>query len=579
MADDQMNAALASEHRRVLITLRLLSLSIIALFLIFNRPPQEYEIHAVILLSFFFLSIIAMFFLFQAWLQTKLLLILIFFLDTFFVSCGLYLTGVKEWDLMAIYFLTIFICAMVRDLKECLGVGIAACFIYLFLQYRITGQFLMPDTATLLKLPFLLIVSTFSGYLAVDSRKREEVTRRYGKINESITAQADIAVKKLVSSEKHLKDLVNYHHLVLANIQTGIVVARQDGKVRTFNAAASRITGLDETRVVNYQLEELPAVFQPIANLMKRTLAEGKPLSQENVDVKKSKSEPVTLSLQTTLLKNPDGETLGIIATLKDISLVKQMEQQLVRSEHLATLGEMAAGVAHEIKNPLNAILGFSQRLADKLEDPKQKKYAEIIIEEVNRMAATISDVLEYSRYQKSSKELVDFNVALDDTMVIVTEKAGASNVQVIREIDPNLPLIPMDKDKIKQVLLNLMLNAINAMEEGGTLTVRARVEEGMLPADQMLNPDQTLLQQVFLQQKMVSVSIQDTGCGISKENLHKLFTPFFTTKTTGTGLGLSICHKIVESHGGFMRVESQLGAGSTFILYLPLEETKNESK
>jgi signal transduction histidine kinase len=117
------------------------------------------------------------------------------------------------------------------------------------------------------------------------------------------------------------------------------------------------------------------------------------------------------------------------------------------------------------------------------------------------------------------------------------------------------------------------MFNAMNAMESGGTLTVRARVEEGMLPAYPASNLETPPQQPVFLRQKTASVSVKDTGCGIPRENLHKLFNPFFTTKTTGTGLGLSVCHKIVESHGGFMRVESQVGAGSNFIFYLPLEE------
>lgn len=326
------------------------------------------------------------------------------------------------------------------------------------------------------------------------------------------------------------------------------------------------------------QLAGLPAIFQPIAGLMRRTLEEGKSFFQENLELKTP--QPAYISLQTTLLQTPDGDSMGVIATLRDISLVKQMELQLARSERLATLGEMAAGVAHEIKNPLNAILGFSQRLADKLADPKLKQYAEIIIEEVNRMAATINDVLEYNRTRIAAKEGMDFNAVLDDILILVAEKAGASNVQIIRDIDPGLPLVPMDRDKIKQVLLNLMFNAISAMESGGTLTVRARVEEGMLPADQVANPEKSLLQQVFLQQKMASITIKDTGCGIPRENIQKLFNPFFTTKTTGTGLGLSICHKIVESHGGFMRVESQVGAGSSFIFYLPFEgEVKHESK
>ena len=440
-----------------------------------------------------------------------------------------------------------------------------------------TGQWLIADTTTLLKLPFLLIVATFSGFLAAaDSRIREDMARRLWKNpNVSISEQADMVTQKLLASERHLKELVRYYHLLLANIQTGIVVAHGDEKVRTFNVAASRITGLEESSVVGSSLEELPASFQPIANLMRRTLAEGKSFSQENVELDKQQPEPVYISLQSTLLQSPEAATLGVIATLKDVTLVKQMEQQLLRSERLANLGEMAAGVAHEIKNPMNAILGFSQRLSDKLTDPKLKNYANIIVEEVNRLGATINDVLEYNRTLVATKENMDLNAVLNDALLIVTEKAAASKVKIVREIDPGLPSIPMDKDKIKQVFLNLMFNALSAMETGGTLTVRVRVEDGMLPVDQMAKSELTHVQQIFFQKKMASISVRDTGCGIPKENIHKLFNPFFTTKTTGTGLGLSICHKIVESHGGFMRVESQVGAGSNFIFYLPLEEEK----
>jgi PAS domain S-box-containing protein len=572
-AEGQMNKALADGRRRILVTLRFLSLVIITSFLVFNPPPKADETAAIILLALFLASILGMFFVYQSWLEKLNFLVLVFALDTLFVTGGLYLTGIKEWDLMTMYFLTIFICALVKDVKNSVGVGVAACFIYLFLQYKMTGQWLIADTTTLLKLPFLLIVATFSGFLAADSRIREEMARRYGKINQSISEQADMVTQKLLASERHLKDLVRYYHLILANIQTGIVVAEADGKVRTFNAAACRVTGLEEIGVVGSKLSELPVAFQPVAQLMQRTLAEGKPFSQENVDLKSEEPDPSSISLQTTPLQNAEGAALGVIATLKDVTLVKQMEQQLLRSERLANLGEMAAGVAHEIKNPMNAILGFSQRLADKLEDPKLKNYANIIVEEVNRLAATINDVLEYNRTQIASKVRVELNTALDDALTLVNEKAAASQVQIVREINPGLPPIPMDKDKIKQVFLNLMFNAISAMETGGTLTVRARVEDGMIPASQMDKAESSLLQQVFLQQKMASISIKDTGCGIPKENIHKLFNPFFTTKTTGTGLGLSICHRIIESHGGFMRVESQVGVGSSFIFYLPLEE------
>jgi PAS domain S-box-containing protein len=567
-----MNQALAGAQRRILITLRFLSLVIISSFLIFNPPPKADETAAVLLLALFLASILGMFFIYESWLKQKNFLGLVFALDTLFVTGGLYLTGVKEWDLMTLYFLTIFICALVKDVKNSVGVGVAACFIYLFLHYKITGQWLALDTATLLKLPFLLIVATFSGFLAADSRMREELARHYGKVNESISEQADRATQKLLASEKHLKELVRYHHLILANIQTGIVVAHQDGKVRTFNAAACKITGLVETAVVGWQLDELPANFRPVTQLMKRTLAEGKPFSQENVELDKQQPEPAYISLQTTLLQNAEGASLGVIATLKDVTLVKQMEQQLLRSERLANLGEMAAGVAHEIKNPLNAILGFSQRLHDKLEDAKLKQYALIVVEEVKRLASTVNDVLEYNRTQSVNKKLVNFNSVVDGTVMLVAEKADAAGVEIELEVDRTLPPVPMDEDKIRQVLLNLMQNALHAMEKGGTLTVMAKMEEGMLPVGEAVSQESNILQQVFHQQKMVSIAVKDTGCGIPKENIHKLFNPFFTTKTTGTGLGLSICHKVIESHGGFMRVDSQVGVGSSFIFYLPLE-------
>jgi PAS domain S-box-containing protein len=579
-SEGQLDKAMAASRRRVLIALRLLSLVIVASFLVFNPPPKAYEAYAIILLALFLFSILGMLFLFRASLEKKSVLLWVFALDTLFVSCGLYLTGVREWDLMILYFMTIFMSALVNNIKNSVGVGFIACFIYLLLQYKTTGVWLVVDTPHLLKLPFLLIVATFSGYLASDSKMREELARHYGNINKSISEQADMVTQKLLASERHLKELVRYHHLILANIQTGIVVAQQDEKVRTFNSAAARITGLGEIGVVGTPLGELPEAFQPVALLMKRSLAEGKPFSQENVDLNKQDPEPSSISLQTTPLQNAEGATLGVIATLKDVTLVKQMEQQLVRSERLANLGEMAAGVAHEIKNPLNAILGFSQRLADKLTDLKLKNYANIIVEEVNRMANTINDVLEYNRTQIAAKVGEDLNAVLNDALLFVADNTAASGVQIVREIDPGLPPIPMDKDKIKQVLLNLMINAISAMESGGTLTVRARMEEGMTPAGQMEKTESSLLQQVFLQQKMVSVAVKDTGCGIPKENINKLFNPFFTTKTTGTGLGLSICHKIIESHGGFMRVESQVGVGSSFIFYLPMEkEAGHETK
>lgn len=153
MADSPINIVVASGHRRVLIALRSLSLVIIASFLIFNPPPKAYETLAIILLSLFTASILFMFLLFHSWLEKKSVLVLIFALDTVFVSCGLYLTGVKEWGLMTLCFLTVFMSALVRDVQYSVGVGFATCFIYLLLQYKLTGEWMVFDTPNLLKIP------------------------------------------------------------------------------------------------------------------------------------------------------------------------------------------------------------------------------------------------------------------------------------------------------------------------------------------------------------------------------------------------------------------------------------------
>jgi signal transduction histidine kinase len=231
----------------------------------------------------------------------------------------------------------------------------------------------------------------------------------------------------------------------------------------------------------------------------------------------------------------------------------------------------MAAGVAHEIKNPLNAIQGFSQRLALKIEDPNLKKYAETIVREVQRLDTTINDVLEYSRTAKPVKQPTDVHALLEETLQYVAEKMEKANIKLERQYDPNFPLVPLDYNKIKQVFLNMVLNAIHSMPQGGTLTFHTSVQQGLRDGDSA-NPSDWV-SHIFLNQKMAVVSIQDTGCGIPPENISKLFHPFFTTKTTGTGLGLSICHKIVEAHGGTITVDSKEGLGTTFSIQFPLED------
>jgi PAS domain S-box-containing protein len=561
--------------KEVLIAFRLLVFLTVIVLLFFKEktgtPFSNPKMMA--LLTLYFLSIAVMPALKSVVIENQKILSAVFIADTLFVSGGMYWGGVTDVNLFLIFFTTIFISALSQDVKSVFAIAIVSCSLYAFLQLKATGQIFSTDTEVLVRFPFLFVAASLSGYLAMETNKQKEMRNRLMDMNHILAEQADSSSRKLIETNRKLKSLLEYHHCVLASIKTGIMVARNDGKIRTFNSGARQITGIVEAEVAEKSLEELPESLGMIATALRRTLQEGKSFLQDHLELRTTRSESVPVTLETSLLRGGNGEVIGAIATFKDMTLLRQMETQLLRSERFSALGEMAAGVAHEIKNPLNAIMGFSKRLSAKLEEPSLKKYADIIASEVVRMDGIVNDVLEYSRPDKLHKEPGDINHILEETVQFLNEKLETAGLDLERSLSPVLPPVAFDIPKIRQVILNLILNAVQATPAGGKIHLKTRLIEGLVPEAQGGNSEGALFQQLFLQQKMISVSIEDSGCGIPKENLSKLFHPFFTTKITGTGLGLSICHKIIASHGGTLDVESELGKGSTFTFYLPLEK------
>jgi PAS domain S-box-containing protein len=451
-------------------------------------------------------------------------------------------------------------------------VAVVSCALYAFLQLKTRGAITSSDTGVLVRFPFLFIAAALSGFLAMETKRHQEENRRLLGLNQALADQADTSTQKLFETNRRLKAMLEYHHCVLSSLRTGIIVVRKDGTVRTFNTGARNITGLVEAEMAERPLEELPESLGPVVTALRRTLEEGKSLVQDHLEIPTARMEKVPITLETSLLKAGNGEVIGAIATLKDMTLLRQMETQLLRAERFSALGEMAAGVAHEIKNPLNAIMGFSKRLSGKLAEPSLKRYADVIAEEVVRLDSIVNDVLDYSRTDRVDKKPSDLHRILEETLSFLGEKIEKGQVRVVRELGQGIPMVPLDVAKVRQVLLNLALNAMQAMAPGGTLTLRTRLLKGLAPELVDGKDAGAVLQQVFLQQEMVALSVSDTGCGIPRENLSKLFHPFFTTKTSGTGLGLSICHKIITSHGGLLDVDSEPGKGSTFTVYLPLD-------
>ncbi|MBU2055601.1 MAG: HAMP domain-containing protein [Proteobacteria bacterium] len=231
---------------------------------------------------------------------------------------------------------------------------------------------------------------------------------------------------------------------------------------------------------------------------------------------------------------------------------------KIVRSVKLASLGKLSAGIAHEINNPLTAVLSYSSLLLDRIDSPKEKAWLETIVEETKRCRNIITALLEFSRQTAPEKVPTHINEVVERAVGLLGNQESFHNISIVKSLDPSLPRVKIDRGQIYQVFMNLMINAADAMNSRGVLTIESRrnVVKSTVAEDR----------------HFVEVSFSDTGYGIPQENIERLFDPFFTTKdpSVGTGLGLSICHGIIKRHNGNIKVQSKLGEGSTFTISLP---------
>jgi two-component system NtrC family sensor kinase len=238
-------------------------------------------------------------------------------------------------------------------------------------------------------------------------------------------------------------------------------------------------------------------------------------------------------------------------------------QAEAARSEKLASVGLLAAGIAHELNNPLTGVLTFSHLVRQQMpENSPEAEDLDLVIQETKRCAAIIRRLLDFAREKTPEKKFADLNLLIEETTHLITQSAQVADIAIILDLDESLPTVWVDEDLIKQVVMNMLVNAQHAIESGGTITVRTSLCEDceLEGADGESGP-------------MAEISITDTGCGISEENLQRIFDPFFTTKGVGkgTGLGLSVSHGTIKAHGGEVAVESTEGVGTQFRIYLPL--------
>ncbi len=252
-------------------------------------------------------------------------------------------------------------------------------------------------------------------------------------------------------------------------------------------------------------------------------------------------------------MEEKDREQIGYVLLLKDLREVRALRKEIARSQRLASLGKLAGGIAHEIRNPLSSIKGFATYFKERYKNvPQDQQTADIMINEVERLDRVVSQLLELARPVKIITQLTQIGQFIQDSLKLIEQKAKEKNIEIEAIIPSEMKEMNLDQDKINQVLLNLYLNALDSMKNGGRLVVS------------LIN-----------RQDRLEIVISDTGVGISAEDLPRIFDPYFTTRSTGTGLGLAIVHNIIEAHSGTIIANSQPGEGSHFTLVLP--EIKKE--
>lgn len=353
-----------------------------------------------------------------------------------------------------------------------------------------------------------------------------------------------------------------YNETLLEHLTSGVIAVGTDERITVFNNEAGEITGLNCEEMIDCKIDDLPeALHEPL----RKTLQTGR--SQVNHEtVLSSGDQGVVMRASTSIFHGEDRQVLGALMVLTDITSIKRLELQIRRSDRLASLGTLSAGMAHEIKNPLVSIKTFAQLLPERYQDSDfRETFSNLIGHEIERIDTLVNQLLRFARPAKPILKPMHVHEILEKALRLVSHRMDQKKIKLTRLFDANVDITRADPDQLEQVFLNFFINAMDAMKNGGELTVRTeiRTNEGWVSALNHINGGEI--------GEVLRITIRDTGEGIRREDVAHVFDPFFTTKDHGTGLGLSVVHGIIQEHGGQIEVESEPKKGTAFHILLPL--------
>ena len=355
-----------------------------------------------------------------------------------------------------------------------------------------------------------------------------------------------VIVQRYSQAKSSLSRIQVFSDNLVENMPIGLIATDMNSQVISINPAASAI--LDISQDLN--LQGIDNVLSGEIRHLLETIPGEKGLIEKEIIIKRGDKSESTLEAIVSPLFDKEGTSLGILLILRDKTELHRLRTEIEQNKRLAAIGRLAAGVAHEIRNPLSSLKGYATFFKE-IFDPDSENFtiADTMTKEVDRLNRVVGELVELAKPVAVSGSPVDVGALVSECLQLIAYEPDAEHIEINTDIEPGLPPINADADRLKQVLLNLCLNAIQAMKNSGVLNIKIYNE---------------------MSGETIIIEVSDTGCGIKQEELHDIFEPYFTTKLAGTGLGLSIVHNIVKAHKGRIEVSSKQGKGTVFKVFLP---------
>lgn len=468
-----------------------------------------------------------------------------FVLDAFLITWLVWRTGDLTSPYLTLYIVLISVASIFLKSRETLLISLVCVLLFTILSIFAAIEFIdsfgsTPDTSRIIQIiGFHSVAFLVVGLLASRLSQRHEST------------------EQLKETAKTLANLRALHERIVESIRSGLITTDLEGNIYTFNLAAEEITGLKAKTMIGKTIFSLFGNIRLPISTSLQNVENDDSHQRFETDFVTPENFILRIGYGISPLFSESGEKTGLIITFQDLTDIRSMEESIRRKDRLAAVGRVAAGLAHEIRNPLGAMRGAIQVLESKTEpDSSQAKLMEIILRESDRLNKIITNFLTYARPRVSNFSDIDVRESINDTFMLLEHSPDVKENHVLKTDLPEKPLIIFaDPTQLKQIFWNLARNAIMAMPDGGELKVVV----------------------TELGKERIRIQFEDTGCGMSPEQVEQLFEPFANSTTGGTGLGLSIVYQIIRDHNGTINVRSIENKGTTITLELPTE-SKNQA-